>query len=674
MAKLILKEEEYAAIIDKYLVSREDKHEFNYFAFCASIDGSFDTKSLTGALPDASAYLGGSGRQRTLPILSDTKEEKLAAILAAFREQVVTRRVFVKPYFQDYDQVISCHTVGHVTKAQFRQGLTMLFPYVKLQNSDYEILEEKYADASNHVDYVAFAADVDPDPAANASNVPSFSGPLHITESIARSRANQTLTSTAASNSGSASIPKGVQDILDNIKAKMYRDRVRSQEFFRDFDKLRAGVVSVSQFRIALSMSGVRLNETDFATLAGHYANHENPSMINWMKYVDDIESVFVQKGLERTPTAQPPSRPDDLLSTTTRSLAERDEVRAMELIARLREDVSVRRVLVKPYFEDYDRNIYCHNLNHVTEGQFRQALDFLFPNFHFAPRDYEILSKRYDDQGNGDANYRLFTQDVDPDPGATFSCVPTFNGPLYTDRTKTGTLSFVDHATISADAAPIIQKLQQKVFQDRVRVIDFFRDYDKLRKGTVQKNKFRSGLDMCKLSNLTESEHVVLEREFGVPGNSGLVDYVKFAAVMDDVFKKRDTSDMTLTNFRAATQKTITEDDYSKLDNILDVLRGEVKTRRVLVKPVFEDFDRVNSHQTCGYTTRAQFRQALAILFPAVTFSEKDYELMCERYRLDSKGSIDYLAFTADVDPDPASLSSTVPSYNGPLHRYEGK
>lgn len=89
---------------------------------------------------DTTQSLNLSGFQKTLPQLSEEKQARLEDILNIFREQVAVRRVLVKPYFKDYDQVISCHTVGHVTKAQFRQGLTMLFsPYVKLQDEDYKV-------------------------------------------------------------------------------------------------------------------------------------------------------------------------------------------------------------------------------------------------------------------------------------------------------------------------------------------------------------------------------------------------------------------------------------------------------------------------------------------------------------------------------------------------------
>lgn len=44
--------------------------------------------------------------------------------------------------------------------------------------------------------------------------------------------------------------------------------RVRIEEFFRDFDKLRKGRVTVPQFRSVLSMLNFPLTEAEFDALA----------------------------------------------------------------------------------------------------------------------------------------------------------------------------------------------------------------------------------------------------------------------------------------------------------------------------------------------------------------------------------------------------------------------
>ena len=47
--------------------------------------------------------------------------------------------------------------------------------------------------------------------------------------------------------------------------------RVRIEEFFKDFDKLRKGKVTVNQFKSILSMLNFYLTEEEFQTLADKY-------------------------------------------------------------------------------------------------------------------------------------------------------------------------------------------------------------------------------------------------------------------------------------------------------------------------------------------------------------------------------------------------------------------
>ena len=49
------------------------------------------------------------------------------------------------------------------------------------------------------------------------------------------------------------------------------------------------------------------------------------------------------------------------------------------------------------------------------------------------------------------------------------------------------------------------------QVFKERVRIVEWLRDYDKLRSGRVSKNNFRRGLDLCRFE-LAESEIAILE------------------------------------------------------------------------------------------------------------------------------------------------------------------
>ena len=129
------------------------------------------------------------------------------------------------------------------------------------------------------------------------------------------------------------------------------------------------------------------------------------------------------------------------------------------DLIDRLRERVRIRRLQIKPIFQDYDRKAvnktiskFCHKVGCVTRAQFRQALGVIFPQVCSAqhstaqrPREhacllvarltaaldsdsadlqvrfeevhFEVLFGKLAD--GGDVNYLLFCSLVDPEVSA---------------------------------------------------------------------------------------------------------------------------------------------------------------------------------------------------------------------------------------------------------------
>ena len=68
-------------------------------------------------------------------------------------------------------------------------------------------------------------------------------------------------------------------------------------EYFQDFDQLRSGSITESQFRRALSSMGLsalgkhNLSNSQFHMLADAYRNHQHPDKIYWIQFMADIES-----------------------------------------------------------------------------------------------------------------------------------------------------------------------------------------------------------------------------------------------------------------------------------------------------------------------------------------------------------------------------------------------
>ena len=77
--------------------------------------------------------------------------------------------------------------------------------------------------------------------------------------------------------------------------------RVRIEEFFRDFDKLRKGKVTPNQFKSILSMLNFSLTDAEFEALSEKY---KADAMFNYFDFCHSINAAFTTKGIDKDPSA----------------------------------------------------------------------------------------------------------------------------------------------------------------------------------------------------------------------------------------------------------------------------------------------------------------------------------------------------------------------------------
>jgi hypothetical protein len=85
-----------------------------------------------------------------------------------------------------------------------------------------------------------------------------------------------------------------------------------------------------------------------------------------------------------------------------------------------------------------------------------------------------------------------------------------------------------------------LMEKIKNIIKRDRIRLLEFFQDFDLLRKGTLQPSKFRSVLHTQKVQ-LTAHEYDILESTFAAPNtsNAPLVSmYFSNPTIVATVFK----------------------------------------------------------------------------------------------------------------------------------------
>jgi len=81
--------------------------------------------------------------------------------------------------------------------------------------------------------------------------------------------------------------------------------RVRIEEFFVDFDKLRKGKVTKNQFQSILSMLNFNLTKYEFDSLAAKYRTADPEEMFNYKDFCACINAAFTTYGIQKAPLAK---------------------------------------------------------------------------------------------------------------------------------------------------------------------------------------------------------------------------------------------------------------------------------------------------------------------------------------------------------------------------------
>jgi hypothetical protein len=161
---------------------------------------------------------------------------------------------------------------------------------------------------------------------------------------------------------------------------------------------------------------------------------------------------------------------------------SEEEEGKVQEVPARLKAEVSRRRLLLYPYFRDFDRGKgYTRG---VTKPQFERLLAFL--SISLTPEEMKLVVQKFEDPVGGDVNYPAFIQAIDVE---------------YTGQTKETELEEAPAATApSPNASPspvadlplLLSRLREYVRVNRIRGSEFFHDFDPLRSGSIAASRFR--------------------------------------------------------------------------------------------------------------------------------------------------------------------------------------
>lgn len=477
--------------------------------------------------------------------------------------------------------------------------------------------------------------------------------------------------------------PIDAAEVVERLKTALFKSRIRIADFFSDFDPLRSGTVTEAKFRTAMTIANIMpLTEREMQVVSQRYADATGNGLINYKELLNDIECVFVTKGMERDPHSSVGDFTASLKSLpTVLPPAQSDACDAV--VARLAHIVKVRGIPVRDPFHDSSRNFNSPLLtDQVTYQQFSAGLSNL--GLQVSAEELQALQEGFPGSVPGYVNYNEFVCAVEPNM-KIFSVreprshveQPLKSGfraehvkpvglaqpgrpPLTSDEPR-----YMEPLTTEMET--LIKKLQSKAITMRVRLQEFFRDFDKHNDGSVSVPQFIRALSVaykhtCPLS-AAEVQLLLGRYSVGLIDGDTKMKWREFCAEIDAVFNKKahPGHDELMRNPAAMPDTTYLQQDVKELhppereqavQQLLADLRERVRVRRIIVKPMFADYGHCPAGvKVVDHITRAQFAHAFSRF--NVELSNEQQGLLFERYDTLSDGMVNYVALVRDIDPN---------------------
>lgn len=371
----------------------------------------------------------------------DSTEDKLKldSVMQHLRHIVFVQNVNIKPYFKDFDKLHN----GRITCTQFARAVSSVMRNsVQLDSRVLSLLTDIYVDSDGQVNYERFIADircVDNNPGRTAS------------QSDVAKIPNGTYVATSSCDCPG----RTAKHLIEILRYQFACYRLRCEDFFYDYDKMRSGIVSASQFESALGRLAFvqfKLTQSDMYTLINEYqvkddqvcslfrSSNDNDDddinavmsaiRVNYVHFLHDLSTTTGEHDRQRMSDCRHQVSAGSTVSGRAVNYFERahnpgiflttldDQCAADAAVARVRRFVSSTRAHFSPVLRDFDRahkSIYEHRT--CTQSRFVRVLAML-PMELTQKEIQHIIRKytvpRFDGAPSDEVNYYQFVLDVE--------------------------------------------------------------------------------------------------------------------------------------------------------------------------------------------------------------------------------------------------------------------
>lgn len=446
-----------------------------------------------------------------------------------------------------------------------------------------------------------------------------------------------------------------VSDVILEVQREVFPQRIRILDVFRDFDRQKRDEITPSQFLRCMQMlfsRRVRVNPKDAQRVIEHYAVPNGN--VNYKKFCEAVEEVFVTKHLHLDPTATVPEggaqvhRKAEVLKTEDPALN--------AILCRCSLLMKSRGIVMRYCYEDADRSdstslIVPRRGGKVTEDQFRRFFPF---QTEFSMAEIEKIIVAYKEV-DGNINYRRFSEDI------TSSDEVPKDAPIPTSE-------FIappdDGAVWSNSEYAPLERMTAAIIERRLRLYDYFQDFDHLRTGWCRAAQFDTVVGIMNLGpRVTQHDVAALKEQYGKQDlHLAMFNYAKFCEDVNRAFTHKNIHTEPLARIELtkpdATRPSrvarvlLTNDEKNKIAAIEENCRARVAKRRILFVNAFADFDPVHT----GHVTVSQFYRVMETL--NMNTSEEDMRLLTKRYcDQGNKIQFNYREFCRVCDPPDADM-----------------
>ncbi|RHZ02436.1 hypothetical protein DYB35_009071 [Aphanomyces astaci] len=462
------------------------------------------------------------------------------------------------------------------------------------------------------------------------------------------------------------------------VKAKLRtactKRRIRLEEFMKTFDVHKTKKITADQFTRAIDASGIRLSKPEVDLLIAKYRLPDDPRSVDYRRCCDLIDKPCTTKKADKL-LKQPHNKMGVAPPSLGLQPVDAEALRSVK--DKLATAIRTKGIVLKDVFHDFDKN----NSGVVTKARFVRDLSAVVGG-DLSLREVDAITKAY---GSGplDVHYKQLHADLQVFPSSSLDNDSNNDSPRPRRR--------VSNQGSGNDVDAVEAPLRAIVARDRIRMKNFFTDYDRLRAGKCTDGQFQRAVKVC-FGALTEKDLLILVAAYSVPSedpsHERKVDYVAFCKSVSSLVQDRDDAndelhvDVAPLPTAPCTRDTrgdLTDAEAASWTDLMTRLSHTVAPRRILLKPLFCDFDRGKTEcVSCEQFARVWIVHVLA-MFNMFLTSADEKQAILKRYAstrlnslppshlsFDNKAFVNFKTFCLDLDEfqrrDAAASTSSCP------------